>query len=137
SVVSCVTVLAMVISSATRRAARPACLPSEYQHDTTSSANEVKRRSRLALEPLDRPFVTVGIGEVDEPPPVEIDDLARFDASLGVESVRGLDVVGDHLHAFDRSRRGVGNSLADRDRASGPRRSELHEAKLVADGVIV
>ena len=70
---------------------------------------------------LDGPLVPVGVGEVDEPPPGLVVDRADVDAAA-LELALGLFDVFDHyLHADDRAGLGVGDSLADADRA-GPNR---------------
>jgi hypothetical protein len=51
--------------------------------------------------------------------------------------VRLLDVGHHQLQALHGARLAVDHALADRDRARGPRRCQLHEADLLGDGVVV
>ena len=64
--------------------------------------------------------------------------LHRADVDAGVAQLRmrGLDVGDDDVRPTDRARLGVGDALADRDRAGRARRGQLDDAEVVARLVV-
>src|SRR3954462_15676656 len=74
---------------------------------------------------LHGPFVAVGVGEVDEVPPVLDVNIADVHAIVLELLVRGLDVTDNELQAWCRAGRGIVQALTDGNRAAGARRSQL------------
>src|ERR1700733_8196105 len=60
-------------------------------------------------------------------------DLADVDAAFDQISAGGVDVLDDEDHGLGGARLRIRAPLAELDRASGVRRSELHVADLFAD----
>ena len=92
---------------------------------------------RIFRDLLQRPAVTVRVGEVDEPAPRLLVDVTDFDAALGQLGARLIGARDHHLHVVERPRRHPGQPLAHRDRAARPGRRQLHEPDVLAHGVVV
>src|SRR3712207_4983755 len=86
---------------------------------------------------LDRPAVAVRVREEQEAAPRVVLDAAVLDALCHEVGLGRLDVGDDQLQAFERTRPGAAEPGPERDRAAGPWRRDLDEAKLVADAVVV
>ena len=109
---------------------------------STLGLEYLARRRRRSGQPgvddlLHGPAVAVGVGEEHEPAPREVRDLRDLDAPAGQVLARGLDVVDHHLQPLQRPGLHLGEPAAHRDRRLRARGSELHEADLVADRVVV
>src|SRR4051812_40438592 len=93
--------------------------------------------SRALGNLLHRPAVPVGILEEHEAAPWEVLHLADRDAAR-LQLVAGRVGVFDHqLQPLQRARLGRGDARADRNRARGTGRRQLHEPQVLADDVVV
>ncbi len=86
---------------------------------------------------LHGPAVAIRVGEEDEVPPGEARDLADLDTAIGEPLAGRVDVVDDELEPLDRAGLSLGDAFSDRDRACGPGRGQLYEAKAVLHPVVV